>query len=108
MNVRSQDNASRGNSNYQAGSHAHRTSNIVADSALQELRPIGRERLIVVEDDPVTRTMLVGYFSEKQTVCDGCTKHAEEYFATGKLSDCPECRGTMLAARPRDMGPAPK
>ncbi|MGY4502604.1 two-component system torCAD operon response regulator TorR [Bradyrhizobium sp. GM24.11] len=36
----------------------------MADSALQELRPIGRERLIVVEDDPVTRTMLVGYFSE--------------------------------------------
>ena len=36
----------------------------MTDSALQELRPVGRERLIVVEDDPVTRTMLVGYFSE--------------------------------------------
>lgn len=50
---------------------------------------------------------VVGYFSDKQTVCDGCAKHAEEYFSTGKLSDCPECRGTMLAAQPRDMGPAP-
>nr|WP_249815675.1 MULTISPECIES: response regulator transcription factor [unclassified Bradyrhizobium] len=28
------------------------------------MRPADRERLIVVEDDPVTRTMLVGYFSE--------------------------------------------
>ncbi|MGY3124074.1 hypothetical protein ACVWXQ_008011 [Bradyrhizobium sp. S3.14.4] len=36
----------------------------MVDSARQELRPAGRERLIVVEDDPVTRTMLVGYFSE--------------------------------------------
>lgn len=51
---------------------------------------------------------VVGYFSEKQTVCDGCTKHAEEYFSTGKVSDCPECRGTMMVAQARDMGPAPK
>ena len=82
MNVRSQDSASRGDLDFQVGSNAHRTSNIVADSALQELRPVGRERLVVVEDDPVTRTMLVGYFSENN-------------FDVVGAGSCAECRQAL-------------
>ena len=68
--------------NFQAGPQAHRTPNIVADSARQELRPAGRERLIVVEDDPVTRTMLVGYFSENN-------------FDVVGAGSCAECRQAL-------------
>jgi two-component system torCAD operon response regulator TorR len=82
VNVRSQDSASRGDLDFQVGSNAHRTSNIVADSALQELRPVGRERLVVVEDDPVTRTMLVGYFSENN-------------FDVVGAGSCAECRQAL-------------
>jgi two-component system torCAD operon response regulator TorR len=64
VNVRSHDSALRGGLNLQGGPQANRTPKTVVDSALRELRPAGRERLIVVEDDPVTRTMLVGYFSD--------------------------------------------
>lgn len=56
----------------------------MANSALQELRPIGRERLIVVEDDPVTRTMLVGYFSENN-------------FDVVGAGTCAECRQALRA-----------
>lgn len=56
----------------------------MADSALQELRPVGRERLIVVEDDPVTRTMLVGYFSENN-------------FDVVGAGSCAECRQALRA-----------
>ena len=63
VNVRSQDGA-LGDLSFQVGPQAHRTSNIVADSAVQELRVAGRERLIVVEDDPVTRAMIAGYFTD--------------------------------------------
>ena len=56
----------------------------MADSALQELRPVGRERLIVVEDDPVTRTMLVGYFSENN-------------FDVVGAGTCAECRQALRA-----------
>ena len=77
MNVRSQDIALRDDLNFQAGPQAHRTSNIVADSAVQELRVAGRERLIVVEDDPVTRTMLAGYFSENNFDVIGASSCAE-------------------------------
>lgn len=84
MNVRSQDSASRGDLSLQTGSQAHRTSNIAADSALRELRPIGRERLTGVEDDPVTRTMLVGYFSENS-------------FDVVGAGTCAECRQALRA-----------
>ncbi|MCK1396123.1 response regulator transcription factor [Bradyrhizobium sp. 1] len=84
MNVRSQDGALRDDLNFQAGPQAHRTSNIVTDSARQEVRPAGRERLIVVEDDPVTRTMLVGYFSENN-------------FDVIGAGSCAECRQALRA-----------
>lgn len=45
-------------------------------------RPSGRERLIVVEDDPVTRTMLVGYFSENN-------------FDVVGAGSCAECRQAL-------------
>jgi two-component system torCAD operon response regulator TorR len=77
VNVRSHDSASRGDLNFQVGSQAHRTPKTVADSALKELRPAGRERLIVVEDDPVTRTMLAGYFSENNFDVIGASSCAE-------------------------------
>ena len=54
----------------------------MADSARQELRPAGRERLLVVEDDPVTRTMLVGYFSENN-------------FDVVGAGTCAECRQAL-------------
>ena len=69
--------------NFQAEPQAHRASKIVADSARQELRPSGRERLIVVEDDPVTRTMLVGYFSDNN-------------FDVVGAGSCAECRHCLL------------
>src|SRR3954453_14777726 len=81
VNVRSQGGA-LGDLSFQVGSQAHRTSNIVADSSGQELRVAGRERLIVVEDDPVTRTMLVGYFSENN-------------FDVGGAGSCAECRQAL-------------
>ncbi|UPK33874.1 response regulator transcription factor [Bradyrhizobium sp. 186] len=84
MNVRSHDGASLGDLNFQVGSQAHRTSKIVADSAFQEVRPVGRERLMVVEDDPVTRTMLVGYFSENN-------------FDVVGAGSCAECRQALRA-----------
>ena len=70
--------------NFQAEPQAHGASKIVADSARQELRPSGRERLIVVEDDPVTRTMLVGYFSENN-------------FDVVGAGSCAECRQALRA-----------
>ena len=81
VNVRSQDGA-LGDLSFQVGPQAHRTSNIVADSSGQELRVAGRERLIVVEDDPVTRTMLVGYFSENN-------------FDVVGAGSCAECRQAL-------------
>jgi two-component system, OmpR family, torCAD operon response regulator TorR len=83
VNVRSQDGA-LGDLSFQVGPQAHRTSNIVADSSGQELRVAGRERLIVVEDDPVTRTMLVGYFSENN-------------FDVVGAGSCAECRQALRA-----------
>jgi two-component system, OmpR family, torCAD operon response regulator TorR len=84
VNVRSHDGASLGDLNFEVGPQAHRTSKIVADSALQEMRAAGRERLIVVEDDPVTRTMLVGYFSENN-------------FDVVGAGSCAECRQALRA-----------
>src|SRR3954451_17619003 len=81
VNVRSQGGA-LGDLSFQVGPQAHRTSNIVADSSGQELRVAGRERLIVVEDDPVTRTMLVGYFSENN-------------FDVVGAGSCAECRQAL-------------
>src|SRR3954449_1079417 len=81
VNVRSQGGA-LGDLSFQVGSQAHRTSNIVAGSSGQELRVAGRERLIVVEDDPVTRTMLVGYFSENN-------------FDVVGAGSCAECRQAL-------------
>ena len=72
----------RGDLNFQVGSQAHRTPKTGADSALKELRPAGRERLIVVEDDPVTRTMLVGYFNENN-------------FDVVGAGSCAECRQAL-------------
>src|SRR3954465_1151553 len=85
VNVRSRGGA-LGDLSFQVGPQAHRTSNIVADSSGQELRVAGRERLIVVEDDPVTRTMLVGYFSENN-------------FDEVGAGSCAECR-QALRTRP--------
>lgn len=66
----------------QAGSPARKPSGIAADSPLQELRPAARDRLIVVEDDPATRTMLVDYFSANN-------------FNVVATSSCAECRQAM-------------
>jgi two-component system torCAD operon response regulator TorR len=82
VNVRSQDSALRDDLNFQAAPQARRTSNNVVDSGRQELRPAGRERLIVVEDDPVTRTMLVGYFNENN-------------FDVVGAGSCAECRQAL-------------
>ncbi|MHC2533596.1 CheY-like chemotaxis protein [Bradyrhizobium diazoefficiens] len=54
----------------------------MADPARQDVRPAGRERLIVVEDDPVTRTMLVGYFGENN-------------FDVVGAGSCAECRQAL-------------
>ena len=54
----------------------------MADASRQDARPAGRERLIVVEDDPVTRTMLVGYFSENN-------------FDVVGAGSCAECRQAL-------------
>src|SRR3954453_15987089 len=42
----------------------------------------GRERLIVVEDDPVTRAMIAGYFSDNN-------------FEVGEATGCAECRAAL-------------
>jgi two-component system, OmpR family, torCAD operon response regulator TorR len=81
VNVRSQGGA-LGDLSFQFGPQSHRTSNIVADSSGQELRVAGPERLIVVGDDPVTRTMLVGYFSENN-------------FDVVGAGSCAECRQAL-------------
>jgi two-component system torCAD operon response regulator TorR len=54
----------------------------VADLALRTSAASDRERLIVVEDDPVTRAMLVGYFSENN-------------FDVVGVGSCAECRQAL-------------
>lgn len=80
MNARSHDGALRGDLNLQVGTQAHGT----ARTAVASARPPGRERLIVVEDDPVTRTMLVDYFSDNN-------------FDVVGAGTCTECRQALRA-----------
>jgi two-component system torCAD operon response regulator TorR len=55
-----------------------------ARPASQARDPANRERLIVVEDDPVTRTMIAGYF-------------ADHGFDVTEAGSCAECRQALKA-----------
>ncbi len=67
---------------HKAPSQARSFSRSAADPASGESRMASRERLIVVEDDPVTRTMLADYFRENN-------------FDVVAAASCAECRQAL-------------